>query len=403
MCKILVGGISRIIIGGLFHLLFFMFSCANNQKIINRPLEYSVQKNYNIPLESGGYNYSSMDLIKKNGKWYMYGFDSENYDLTILNISEERVEKNIKFSSEGTNALNAVRAMYVFSFDSIFFLNDINEVYLFNSFAERVNYWKIDAPIPKNYFLTWKPAYSDYALFAINKAEMLSMDFYYNLKNESIITNLMILPSYSFASDYQVQSELPILFEIQLNENKFIDYIPNFNPQNNNINLNMIYPFVSLSNGMQMVGMNYTSSIYTKELDTVFDIKSNNAINQVTSFKPTQEFDLGQDVKAYTQDEAYLGIYYDKYRKVYYRVFQHALLDISDKDELEQKIQAEWSLIVFKNNGEVIGEVNFPKEKYNFLELFVVPEGILLFEENPYDEQNKEDVLSFDLININYE
>ncbi len=386
----------------LFWLLIFIVSCKEISSVSNKKLTYTVVREINISVGQGNYNYSSMDIVEERGEWFIYGFDQENYDLTILNLNQEKVQQHIKYTDEGPNALIAPRSMHVHNTDSIFFLNDLNEVYLFNK-SERVDYWKLDASIPRNYFKVGEPGYTEYTLFAINKPELLSMDFNYIRVNRSIVVNLIILPSYNFASDYQKQSKLPVLFEIRLDENKFIDYVPNFNSGDKGIKLNVVYPFVTSAEGIELVGMNYTDKVYNKKLDSVIIISSNNAKGKVTLFEPTQEFDLGQDVKAFNQDEAYLGIYYDKYRQVYYRIFQWANYNLSNSGTVKQKIQAGWSLIVFRPEGEILGEVAFPKETYNFLELFVLPEGVLLYKENPFAENNNEDVLSFDLITINYE
>jgi hypothetical protein len=60
---------------------------------------------------------------------------------------------------------------------------------------------------------------------------------------------------------------------------------------------------------------------------------------------------------------------------------------------------AEWSIIILKPNGTVIGEAKFDGSKYRVNDgLFISKEGILASLEYLYNDKNNEESLDFNLI-----
>lgn len=103
--------------------------------------------------------------------------------------------------------------------------------------------------------------------------------------------------------------------------------------------------------------------------------------------------------KYFRQSPSYIGIYYDKYRKLYYRIAQQPIGDelINDSDPLKRG-HKHFSIIILNEDLKKVGEYEL-KEKYTYGETIIpIPEGILLI--NFKKCQQNEDFVYYDLFKI---
>jgi hypothetical protein len=63
-------------------------------------------------------------------------------------------------------------------------------------------------------------------------------------------------------------------------------------------------------------------------------------------------------------------------------------------------MESAWSIIVFNEQFNILGEVLMPEKVYNYLQILPTSKGLLISKENPYSPTNKEEVYEFDLIEI---
>jgi hypothetical protein len=92
----------------------------------------------------------------------------------------------------------------------------------------------------------------------------------------------------------------------------------------------------------------------------------------------------------------YAGIWYDKYRKIYYRVA------LQKDDTIKNAWSAQpFSIIVLDNNFKKVGETKFPAKKYHYLGIMVGKEGLYLPLGNANNEEIDEENLVYDIFKLN--
>jgi hypothetical protein len=105
----------------------------------------------------------------------------------------------------------------------------------------------------------------------------------------------------------------------------------------------------------------------------------------------------------YTSDR-YEGILYDRFRKLFYRIAIPAVDAGEYQDELRTlagtPVQA--SIMVFDEDLNLIGEFLTEKKRYVYNNMFVTREGLWISACHPFNEENEEDVMKFDLLTLQF-
>lgn len=126
--------------------------------------------------------------------------------------------------------------------------------------------------------------------------------------------------------------------------------------------------------------------------------KSDFVRSRVTPFSgiPTREQDLEKILESYK----YYGVYYDKYRNLYYRTVQHSI--DYDKDQVPKELDAmrEFSVIVMDADFNKISEIKFPGGIYNVYRAFVGSSGFYLPKNNILNPELDENKLVIDVFNF---
>ena len=112
-----------------------------------------------------------------------------------------------------------------------------------------------------------------------------------------------------------------------------------------------------------------------------------------------KEEDMFTGAKRYFEIACYGNMYYDKYRKVYYRMaYPETNLD-NDKNvnyvRLTSSGRKKFSIIVMDEHFNIIGETLFPEYQYCPTVLFIHKDGLYICDNHPMEAGFNEDVLSF--------
>ena len=104
--------------------------------------------------------------------------------------------------------------------------------------------------------------------------------------------------------------------------------------------------------------------------------------------------------KAWIENPKYYGIYYDPFRKLYYRTFQFT--QIFNKNSIPKELDAkkQFSVIVLDKDFKIINEVVFPGGIYNVYRAFVGKRGFYLPKNNMLNPELREDILSIDVFDF---
>ncbi len=97
------------------------------------------------------------------------------------------------------------------------------------------------------------------------------------------------------------------------------------------------------------------------------------------------------------QSPFYLGLYYDEYRKCYYRIVKHRQPLKKNNYRLNSRYDGDWSIIVLDENLASIGEAKMPKNTYRYYSCFVGKKGFYV----AFNEMVKKN--AFAVININFD
>ncbi|MFO7878831.1 MAG: DUF4221 family protein [Bacteroidales bacterium] len=165
-----------------------------------------------------------------------------------------------------------------------------------------------------------------------------------------------------------------------------------------------LFPFdivfsYTIHNNEIIISHPFSDSIFIKPLcqDTIQKIfaKSEN-IKKLPGFISKEKVSDEEFInKRFISSPMYIGIYYDKYRNVYYRTAKLSA-DYKEKDGLLNLNNFSFTIIVLDEKLNIIGEQVFKNSDYNPNDLIVSKKGILLRKQNKFSES-----VTFTLFNIN--
>lgn len=386
---------------GIALLLVLFAGCSKSRNCdgIHQPLAFEIIKAIDIPLAGAQYSHITPNLYENDTTFLLLGLDPFSNKIDLYDLEEEKFISSIQLHHEGPNQVVSPRAMYVHTLDSIFLLNDINQLYLVNRRGERVSFWNFDFTLPDSILSLDESLTGEFIIAAYGKSEYLNLPFFYDNKNKTLIARILILNNLDGSAEYSVIYKTPNLVSIDLGGGKLKQLLGRY-PDNFLVEPKPHNPFAHFVRLKEATWVQFDASpeIHWAEKDTFICAPSSFAKNQITRFKTGQEVDENIELRSYHTDEAYVGIYYDRVNQFVYRVFQHGQPHKNAAGRLNQKLQAKFSVIIMRTTGEIIGEAVFESEKYNFLDVFVTRNGILISKENPFNKQNVEEVYSFDLI-----
>lgn len=380
---------------------FLLMACHNSTdcRISHPIIDVEEIVSIDVPLQGAQYNHVTPAIYEIDTAVFFLGLDPYSYGIDVFNLCNRQYLFHIQLHRDGPDEILSPRAMYVHNLDSIFLLNDINQLYLVNRKGEKMKFWDFDFSLPDSIMQLDKSLTGEFIIAAYGKNEYLNLPFFYNEEDHTLIARILLLNDKEGSDEYDILYRTPNMAQIDLSTGGLKklfglypkEYLKESRPHN------PFAHFVVFDNNT-WIQFDASDKIYWCEKDTFLCAPSHYSRGNISTFSSSQDIDEQLEIRSYHTDEAYVGIYYDPYADVIYRIFQHAQPDKNNEGKFNQKLQAAFSVMIMKPTGEVIGEAKFEKEKYNFLDVFVTRKGLLISKENPFNKDNYEEFYSFDLI-----
>lgn len=387
-------------------LVFFvaatLFGCDRSDgcRPNHKDIDYEVIESIELPTDGHQYSHVTPNVFETDSTTWIIGLDTDNPGIDFYSLENKKFLKRIALPHEGPNQIIAPCALLFRNIDSIFILNDLNHLYLLAADGRKIGEWDFRFDLPDSILKIDPSITGEFIIAAYGKSEFLNLPFFYIPQSKSILARIFILNNLEGSARYGLWYKTPTLIQIDLPTNSVKGLFGKYpsaykqTPRPHNPFAHFVY-----FNGNNLLQFDADNLLYSCERDTFFCAASSYFKNNITKFN-SNEVPEEQELRAYHTDDAYLGIYHDPYNNVIYRVFQHSQPDKDVENKLNQKLQAEFSIMVLSEDGDVLGEARFDKSIYNFLDVFVTKRGILISKENSHNPKNEEDFYSFDLIKL---
>lgn len=377
---------------------YFLVSCNNTKSRVcdkNTLLSpVTILDTVRIKLVNEQYNHDA--LFYNNNK--LYAFDRLNQNIDVFDIELKVYLNTIHFDAEGPNRVNSATQIYIHNDDSIFLANDINQIFLINAKAKKLNEWNVETTLSD----TLSNAFNivDYTLLAYAKKETINLPFTYNNKTKRFIFRFMpAVGSYRNTSNIQKVFALPTLAEVSAISGEitsFYGYFPSEYVASKKIPLD-IYPSFTVTNTNDIIiQYHYNSQLFINK--QFLCAKSYYSKGIINTFETDVELESDREMKGFHQDEAYVSIINDPFNKLVYRVFQHKQDEKSIEGLQLLKPQSAFSIIAIDYAGTIIGEKLLPGGTLDFFNIVPTPTGILISLENSFNNENKEHYYEFLLL-----
>lgn len=386
----------------IYLFLFILISCdqkvedisnyqEKNGRDYTKIFEFDTVKQLKFKLEPPmRYSTNSISSSIIDGEEIISYLDSDNQSILTFSSNSGELLKNIPLEIEGPNGvgnIGYISAHYYLNNDSIFLYNrQVSPLYLINSKGEIRSKYKVTD-------------YSGASNFPVpNSSTMSPIHFW----NNSLLFSCGIQ---NYEEDF---TGYPSLLQLDLNDGE-IDYLSTF-PEiyskafwgayfkyDPSIALNtrkkeviISYPIdhnvhvFNLESGLvkqYYVGSEFFEEIPPYKNDPSFFLKRN-----------PSERDENETNHAFSSSE-YRGIIYDEWRELFYRV---ALIRPSIETVISGDRRFSFSIIIFNENYEKVGETKLPNDKYDPSSIFLTRDGLAVFRKDLYSEN--EDMLVFDVL-----
>lgn len=383
---------------GCFCLLFslVLFSCC--QQLKKEEAVFIVDlyetKKIVLPVDERTYYLShAMFQFEKDGKEYLH-FENTNlgqYNIVVFDIEEQKEVKKIFLQNAGPDATVAVRGSR-FLRDSVYMLfqNSIGRISMIDDQSQLLGYY--NAYVEDEGFLYLSLSSYFYTPTFIKDSVLYfeSPLFKPNIKKEEWSSIPMFVGlDLKSGQVYPTSIHYPRLFDMNVkNPSGGYNFSYDYNHKDNRLVCSFIgYDSLMVSDDLKGVKWYDGKSRYLPSLRPILP-ETSAGIRSLTKLK---------------ERGRYLHIMYDKYRDVYYRFVEHPISLEANETPYEEPGRREFSVIVFNNKFEIIGETKFPGNKYFDKMCFVGKDGLYISEnnlDNPEFDENKLVFACFALKNL---
>lgn len=379
-------------IASIVIVLFFTFSCSENnkinnkkydQKLIETSVEVAIKINENINPISTCLRYFEND--KKEILAYMNGKENE---ICFFDINNKILLKTIHFDKKGPNGVGKVIGFDIVNFDTIFISSKTHYTSLFI----------VDTTAKVKLKIDFSDVMEKDAFFMTS---MLETRFFTNVSYD----NGEVLLGNFFGGSVS---------EIKKFNNFSVGYSYNIK-QNKKNQLKLTFPSFSYRNN-KVTGSMYTS-IFKKNkiilsfcsLDEIFISNNLNTFKKVDcrsryitkKFKTYEIPDLEKSVRSVVENPRYLSLVYDEYRNIYYRFAYPGIKLNSDSDFMAlNSFKKVFSVMILDENLVTIGETLMPEDRFNPNMYFINKDGLYISENHIRNPKFDPDYLKFKLFEL---
>ncbi|SFF09242.1 DUF4221 family protein [Thermoflexibacter ruber] len=360
-----------------------LFSCQKDKPKNTIPSQFTEQvflledKVINFQLDSlTPFGSQSLQLLLEGDTSYLAYLNEQTGIIYLYNIENPKSVKQIAFL-EKEKYFSKIHGMYIHSLDSIFIHNGYR-LFLANGKGH----------IIRNYSLIDKSAYSvssNPSIGTLTPAKLIGDTLYISAMPDKDFYN----PKY-FESE-----ELKILLNVKDGRFRYTFSYPNsyqgyiwgtnlayfFHTYNENTN-NFVYSF---SIDEKIYVTNHKNSLKS------FYAGSKSFTNSMPMTTLTKDFQ--EQFEYYLSQPSYFAIYYDKYRKLYYRIAHHPA---KEEDIISKSYIKQASIIILDSSFNKIGETLLPKYDFTETMCFINKDGLYIAKPN----KNDENTLSFVLLKV---
>lgn len=382
MCRFLI----------LFVASFLFISCAEQVKMedryvlqpVDNYLEYAIDDETVVPL----YN---LYIFKDNGEDFLTFSNPLARTILIYNLHSGELVKKLSFEREGPNGVGGhIFGYYIKDFNHIFLPSAITtQIYLTDTtgvLKQKIDFSKTEEGL--------KPNKAYYENISFSQLAFMGNSLYIPQTLNNKLGEKMI-----------EESPIGILVDtITGKVTGFPMHYPHVIPYRNRLEvIGGMMEACQIYNGKNLIiAFNKDEKVYI--VDELGQAKSFQAKSKYLSELkfPKAPDDFSLKLKKTNETGEYRNIFYDKYRKVYYRFV--ALETELDPNENFQKLlhsgRADFSIMILDENFNVLGETKFPPFTYVPHICFINEDGLYLSTSHFKREDYSDDWLRFQRIEL---
>ena len=356
-----------------FILIFFQFSCGSSLKKEKNAFSSHLVKEEEVSLpikhsiDHLGYNRIRPYFDKENRKDYVTIWTLATDTLKFFDVQAKKEVMSLSFKGLFKND-PGIGDYYIHSRDSIFVLSrNTNEIALCNFAGEPLKTWRVTQPMHSGN--------TNYILYSVSELKYLNNKIY----TAQINTGLGAYNK-EFNKSWFSENSGAIL-ELNPNEVKINNKIGSFPKALNENSRNCQLPSTALNNNEEFI---FSFQPFS-ELDVYAGTGENRQVKvESIYFKEMPLFaedslTNGNYIERYSVEAGgYLYLYYDRFRDLYYRVYLHGMPYENADGTVNTIDDVNWSLMIIDKDFKLIGEQLFKGTEYNFRNLLITKEGILI-------------------------
>ena len=368
-------------------LIISLISCNGNKNedsflIPSETLSLSIPNNINCISQSIEYYFS------RDSGQYLYYLDEMTNRIVIFNLEDKSIVKNFEMQKVGPEGVGNIKSIYFHHPDTILLTTgQMNAIYHINSKGEYVKKINILQYINNE-------QYSTYVSHSKSFCKQL------------LIHNNSIFAGTHLTNIFQSQDELSgfrLCLKVNF-ENGYQELLPLKFPYLNTRNL----PAYSYFSKTCVNGKFVYSFLHSDLMLSTYDHIHAKQFTAKSKFRKKEfkmpDFSAGmlRIARTIVETPSYLGFYYDKYRKVYYR-FAYPGIEVKNSDNLIElnKFKQVFSIMILDEDLSIIGEQLLPSNSYNIDMAFVGKDGLWVSTNHIENPSFDENCLKFQLFTLN--
>jgi hypothetical protein len=342
-------------------------------------VQYEIGRSIAIPVDSINYSSKFQQVLQYGGSTRLFVLNKEN-EILIINLTTAEIENVIQMPFTGPGSVGEVTDFYAISEDSILLFNDYESIlYLIDNDGGIEANWSFEGLTNKSAvaFTTYK-------------------EFRLQYRSGSIY--LRTYPAVD--PDDRTFYEEPFVGTIDLQSRTFkhqIDF-PDYYLEANYSPVEIWAGLCINPSGVLLVSYPLDHDLY------LFDVEKKSSVLAKSNFVPNDFLrlsgagDLVEDRKYIKEQPFYFSVLYDSYRNLIYRIVKHSQTSSNNADL--NYFDSSWSILVLNSAGEYLGEAFFEGSIYDFTNILVTSEGLLLSKEVDTNAEDRENYLEYDLIEL---